>query len=352
MQIFFSCVILAGACTSDNNQTEGMQSDTSYLQPPEVDVIPADLRDMSSSFTVSGTLEAYRRIYIAAQKSGLIEEVSVEEGDRVRAGSVMARIDTREARAELQRAEAVFTNAERAYERIRQLYESESVARAEYESALSAYEIAESEASLWQTRVDFGTIRAPEDAYVIAKLVEQGNSVSVNERLFTIENLSDLVIRVGVSERYISSLSTDDVVSVTFDAHPGRQYEGIIRRIFPRAEVESRLFKAEISVLFEQTDPLTLRPGFLGRVTFKIGPSGPVIAVPSEAVISEDGQQYLFLLNEEELSVTKQRIQTGPERGGWVHVSEGINEGSLVVVSGFDQILAGSEVNYEIVERL
>src|SRR5918996_1022825 len=129
--------------------------------PTPVEIAQAELRTAARSVTVAGTVEPIRTIGINSQLPGALTGVYVEEGDPVRAGQVLARIDSRELEAQLTAAEAELEVARRAAERARRLHEQQIITSAEYERDEAAYRAAQASRDQLRTRVSYATIRSP-----------------------------------------------------------------------------------------------------------------------------------------------------------------------------------------------
>src|SRR5690606_11348853 len=200
---------------------------------PTVEVQPAARGSIARQVTVTGTVDPLRVIGVNAQIAGALTTVNVQEGDLVRQGAVLARVDDREIAAQLAAAEASFQVAEAAYQRAEQLRERKVITLPEYERDRTAYVAARSQVEQLRTRAGYASVAAPVAGVITQKQVETGDIVGNQTPLFTIADISQLVVRVGVSELDVVELQQGDLVAVTLDAMPNRQLNGRIRRVFP-----------------------------------------------------------------------------------------------------------------------
>lgn len=334
--LLFMILILPLACTDEEstNDTESVIS---------VTVAEAETRDLSEAFTVSSEVISYKRVYIASRLSGLIDEVHFEEGDYVQRGDVMAQLDVRQQEVELNRAIATLNEARDVFERTRALFETDAVSRAEFLTARRGLEVAQSDVELLELLIEYGEIRAPMNAVVTARLVEVGNNVSENERMFTIADPDFLVIRPGVSELNLAGLDEGQSVEIHLDVYPDQIFSGTIRRIFPNIDPATRLFTVEVELNQEGEMPI-VRPGYLARVRFAADERRGVISVPSESVVHLDDTSYLFVLNEDENRVTQTEVEVGVQRDGYAEILSGIEEGTKVAAANLDALNDGSLV--------
>jgi RND family efflux transporter MFP subunit len=290
--------------------------------------------------TVTGTVDPLRLIGVNAQMAGALTTVNVQEGDVVRQGTVLARVDDREIAAQLAAAEASFQVAEAAYERAQQLRERKVITLPEYERDRTAYTAAKAQLDQLRTRSGYATVVAPASGVITEKQVETGDIVSNQTPLFTIADISQLVVRLGVSELDVVQLEPGDAVSVTLDALPNRQLAGRIRRIFPVGDPTTRLVPVEV-VLDAQSARLA-RPGFLARVTFDLMTSNNVLLVPVGAVLGGQGAQAVFVV--ENSTAIRRTVSTGLTSQGRIEIVSGLSDGEQVVVTGHNSLRDGMPV--------
>lgn len=294
-----------------------------------VQAIEVHPRDLSRTVQISAPVEAVRTVRLAARTEGILTEVQVEEGDRVSQGQVLARLDVREQQAELARARARLQEKQANFERMEQLQERNFIDAASFEAARAELAVAGSDVELWETRVDFGTVVSLVDGTVVSRYVEPGEAVSRHEPLFSISDLSQLVVRVGVSELDVASLTVGDAVLVQVDAvDRQRPLAGLIRRIFPSAELDSRLITVEIGL--PEAGERGVRPGFLARAQLLVDRRDAVLAVPAGSVAESDGEHFVMVVNGDE-RLERRVIEPGILRGQWREVLSGLDEGERVV---------------------
>jgi RND family efflux transporter MFP subunit len=297
-------------------------------------------RTLDRSVLVAGTVEPLRSIQLAARTDGVVAEVDVEAGDRVRAGQRLARIDVSEQQAELARAEASLREARSNLERLDALRERRFVDAATALSARSAMEVAQSEVDLWRTRVAFGRIEASIDGVVIARLIEPGAAVGRLAPAFELADLDRLVLRVGVSELDAAGIRPGATVEVSVDALDGAVIEAAVRRVFPAADASSRLVTVELDL--PQAHARGVRPGFLARARFGIESRGDVLAVPAAAVGL--GEQSFVMVIGEDGVLERREVGTGVVRGEWREVIAGLEAGERIVATSPLDLAAGDRV--------
>lgn len=334
-----AALLLAGCAGEPEPSRSGGQREARALPVRALSVAPMDL---SRVVTVSNSVEPMRTIRLAARTEGVLTEVLVEAGDRIEAGEVIARIDVREQRAELARARARLHERQASFERYQQLRDRDYVDLASFETARAELEIAATEVELWETRVAFGTVTSSIDGTVVERYVEPGEAIARHAALFSIADLSSLVVRLGLSELDVGNLVVGDAVIIDVDAVGDRNpLSGVIRRIFPAAEADSRLITVEV----ELPDALDqgVKPGFLARARLLVEQRAGALAVPAASVAESNGEFFVMVVNDQG-ELARRPIEPGVIRGPWREVLAGLEPGELVVSANPMEMNAGDRV--------
>lgn len=334
--------------------------------------IPVEARhvvrgDITASYTGTANLETDAEAEVVAKVGGEVVQILVEEGDRVREGQILARLDGDRLRLELERNHANLAKLQQEYQRNRELHERQLVSadafeqlKFEMESLEAAYELAELELS-------YTEIKAPFEGVISERLIKVGNTIAQNTGTFRISALDPLLAYLYVPERQYDKLRAGQLARVRADALPNKLFEARVARISPVVDPGTGTFKVTVEV----SDPSKqLRPGMFARIGIVYDRRQDVVLVPASAVISEGGDESVFVLldgEEAERYVTaiqerRAALRAGDrkdgdedERGGdgeqekppmpevvvkRVDVSKGYAEdGSVEIVSG----LAGDE---------
>jgi membrane fusion protein, multidrug efflux system len=308
--------------------------------PLPVEVVAVEAGSIARSVTVSGVVEPIRTVGVTSQVVGTLLTVLAEEGDVVRRGQPLARVDDREIRAQLDAAEAAHQVSTAAYERARQLRERRVITLPEYERERTAESAARAQLDQIRTRLAYTVIDAPVDGVVTEKRVEAGDLVGPQSRLFTVADIATLVVRVGVSELDVVQIAVGDSALVMLDAFPGRTFPARVRRIFPTADPTTRLVPVEVALSGPQAT--AIRPGFLARVTFAVGAHHNVLLVPAAALVGSGGTPSVFVL--ENGTAVRRTVTTGLTSEGRVQIVAGLVAGDRVVTRGNNMLRDGMGV--------
>ncbi len=330
---------LIGCSAADEADSSRDDGNSFRLPVQATEVRP---RDLSRTVQVSANVEAFRVIRLAAQADGVLSEVNVDAGEQVDNGAVLARIDVREQQAELRRARSRLDERESTLARMQLLEQDGFIDSGSLDTARAERDIAAAEVELWQTRVDFGTVKVRQPGTVLARHIEPGEAVNRHDVLFEIADLSDLVLRVGISELDMGQLQVGDPVQVRVDAMgPDGTLDGEIRRIFPAAEQRSRLVQVEIAL--PDAAEAGIRPGYLARARLDVDRRPDRLAVPAPALADSNGDHYVMLINDDD-ELERRTLEAGVTRNNWREVLSGLEAGDRVVASNPLDLREGTRV--------
>jgi membrane fusion protein (multidrug efflux system) len=305
-----------------------------------VEIAVAELGTAARTVTATGTVEPIRTVTINSQLAGAVRSVAVEEGDVVRAGTPLARIDSRELEAQLASARATLEVAARAAERAETLRRQEIVTVAEYERDQAAHAAARATHDQLRMRIGYASVRSPIAGVVLSKSVEMGDVVATQTEMFTIGDVSSLVVRLPISELDVTALDEGDTVALAMDAVPGRTLPGRIRRIFPSGDPTTRLVPVEVVLTGDAAR--SARPGFLARVEFRLDPRSGVLLVPAGAIVDDAGGSAAFVVSGGQAS--RRPVRRGGIYQGRVEITDGLAAGDTVAVAGITTLRDGASV--------
>jgi len=287
----------------------------------------------------TGTLTARRSVRVFNQEEGRIESLPVFEGEAVRAGQVLVRMDRRLLEAELQKAAAARKQAEADLSRIRTLSKKRITTQERLDHAETAFKVAQAEESLYRTRLDYGEIKAPFDGVVTERFVEPGDIAPRHTHLLTVIDPDTLYTKVAVSELMLPRLREGDAVDVRIDALGEAIWSGRIGRIHPTVDPRTRQAVVEVEL-----DPVPpgARAGQLCRVTLRTAESRRKV-LPFAALRHDREGEYVFVIVDGKAQI--RRVRSGLRLGDRVEALEGIQDGDSVVVRGFLDLSAGKSVS-------
>ncbi|HSQ13192.1 MAG TPA: efflux RND transporter periplasmic adaptor subunit, partial [Candidatus Deferrimicrobium sp.] len=323
----------------------------------EVQLVTASLTSPSQAnavLTASGYVVARRKAAVASKGTGTLVFLGVDEGDRVKKGQIIARLDDSDVAATLQRArenlklaEADLYEAQKNLERLRVLVQKDMIAQADYDIAEARYKrvVAGIESARFgvkeaQVAVDNTRIIAPFDGTVLKKNADVGEIVaplagaaSSKAAVVTIADMSSLEVDADVSEANITKVSPEQGCEITLDAYPQQRYPGYVTKIVPTADRAKATVMVKIK--FKEYDQRVL-PEMSAKITFLAAGATTdsanvkaLLTVPAAAVTSRNGRQVVFQIKDDRAGEVP--VATGQKLGNLIEITNGLKEGDKIV---------------------
>jgi RND family efflux transporter MFP subunit len=320
-----------------------------------------------SVLTASGYVVARRKAAVASKGTGRLVYLGVEEGDQVKKGQVIARLEDddvlaslRRARADLAAAEAELKDARESLNRQKLLLDRALVAQAEYDSAEARYKrvMATIDSARFAVReaevaVDYTKIVAPFDGTVLRKNADVGEimapfagAAGSRAAVVTMADMSSLEVDADVAEANITRVKSDQPCEIRLDAYPEQAYEGQVSKIVPTADRAKATVMVKIR--FKSYDRRVL-PEMSAKVTFlarelaeQKGSNDSLLAVPGVAVAMRNGRQVVYQIKDDR--AVEVPVAIGRPMGTLVEIKQGLKEGDKVISKVDDQIRDGTKV--------
>lgn len=313
------------------------------------------------------SLESNLNSLVASEIAGLVVAYPVKEGDHVKKGRVLARLNQRDlelnldaAKGQLEEAKARRQGAQRNFHRARALFDSKVFSQQQLDD--TRYEF-----NAWQGRVvnltaqikriqydiQRSAIIAPFDGVVIKKRTQVGEWLHVGDPVVELLSLSELEVVADVPEQYYPTLRLGDPASVRFAAFAGRRFPGTISAIIPRANEEARTFPVKVRL---RHGPARLGAGMIAQVELdgvgvSRGGSHLATVVPKDALVRKGTRLLVFLIGQDN-TVKPVPVTTGVGVADWIEVIGSVRPGDRVVTRGNERLRPGQKVRGERVEYL
>jgi multidrug efflux pump subunit AcrA (membrane-fusion protein) len=367
-------------------------------QAPLVEVAPVTQGLVEERILRTGDIAPHAQVTIYSKVQGWVEKINVREGDRVKAGDVLATLDAREAeasvaqaqasleaaaarlkqvkataeeaiRSQMQQARANLELAEADLKRTRDLFEKNFIARQQLDEARTKYNVAKAgddlaqnhvrqrtwendialaEAQVRQARATIDLNRAqlanlvilsPMNGGITRRHVDPGTMVKDTSPILTLMDLGEVKMVVNVIEREFIRLQRGQTVQVTVMAFPNRTFQGRIDIITPALEMQSRTAEIQITI---PNPGYILNPGMFGKVEILLRSDPKATLVPIQALMTGDDRNYVYVLKEGK--VHQRPVQKGMTKDTVVEIAKGVSPGEQVVTAGHEFLRDGIPV--------
>lgn len=300
----------------------------------EADPIPVQVAEVtrgpiSASLAFNSTLETESVVDIYPRINGQVDQLLVEEGDFVKAGTALLKIDDRELRVDAAEAQATLEREQADFTRTEGLFKRGLVNEQEYENDRFALSQAQLRADRAAIRYDYATVVAPFDGVISEREVQVGARVATGTKLFSFVSLQDMVAKVFVPGRYLTSISNDQSAQITSEFLPDRSYAAWVKRISPIIDPASGTFKVTVGV---REPDAAIVPGLFVRASITTEERPDALLIPKRAVVYEGGSQYVFTVRRNR--AMRIALDAGFENQTMIEVRSGLEEGDSVIVLG------------------
>jgi len=333
----------------------------------DVQLATASLSSSSQAnavLTASGYVVAQRKAAVASKATGRLEYLGVVEGDKVKKGQVLGRLEDTDMKASLDQAkanlrlnEADLKDAEQWLARQKTLLEKGVSTQSDYDAAEARYQrtvasigVAKAIVAGAEVALENTLIRAPFDGTVLTKNADVGEmvapmaaSVSSRSAVVTLADMTSLQVEADVSESNIERITLGQPCEITLDAYPETRYEASVAKIVPTADRAKATVM--VKVAFKQYDAKVL-PEMSSKVLFLTKTAETVqaavhsmLTVPLSSVATRNGKKVVFMVrNDQAVAVP---VSTGKDAGALVEITQGISAGDHVITGLTDRIVDG-----------
>lgn len=346
--------IVAAGCGAPSPEATELEK---AAPTPLVAVVEAQLEEWSETVELSVELSPWAAVTVAAEVAGRVVELTVEHGDRVEEGRVLARLDAATAEAELAQAAARRLSAEAALEQARRdLERGRSLAGAggilsddqldRLELAVSTGQASLEEAAaavrVLEQRVDDMSVRAPFAGTVSQRHAELGSWLGRGDPVVRLVDDRRLKARASASQADRVRLDLDAAAELRAEAFPGATFEGRLRYLGAEADAATGTYLVEAAVEAER-DGLRLLPGMRGSMTLVLSTQQDLL-LPRVALV--DGAVFVVEEVDGDLgSAFRRPVESEPIGPGRLRILSGLEAGERVVVQGQHRLADGARVS-------
>jgi membrane fusion protein (multidrug efflux system) len=305
-----------------------------------VDVAPVTSERLVDTIQAVGTTRANEAVTITSKVAGRVADIRFREGDTVRAGAVLLRLDAVEILAERDEAVARQTRARQNYERGVKLREARAVTAVRTEEL--AQELAEAEAAVAQieARLRNYELKAPFSGRLGLRKVSQGALVTPGDEIVTLDDISVVKLDFDVPETALSSVHPGLLVSARSAAYPDVVLEGVVSTINTRIDPATRAVTVRAELANREG---LLRPGMFLTVDLAYGAKEGALLVPEEAIVAVDDGMFVFAVVDGKAE--RRPVELGRRRPGQAEIVSGLSKGEIVVVGGVQKVRPGAPVS-------
>ena len=355
---FVAAILLIIVIAGCNKPNESRGQRETELAKVKVETIVVKREKILDAVTFVGGLEPNRRATLTAKVSGLVEKIYVREGDYVKQGQVLVKIEQEDyltameaAEATLAEAAAYLEQSERDYRRFSELIEKKVISQHRYEEVKTVYMLAQAryqsaQVALKNARIQLANtlIEAPFSGFITARLKDEGERVrgglpGIEASLLEVEDISIVKAAGFLPEIEISTAKTGLNALVRVDALPKKMFTGKVAVVNPRIEPATRTFMVKVEI---PNSDFLLKGNMFARITIVKGYREALI-LPREAVLREEGVWLYHCFVADGERAQRRIIKPIFTPFEYVEIEDGLKEGEQVIIKG-QHLLRGGEV--------
>ena len=329
-----SAVIFLAGCTG---KTETVKTEK---------IIPVKTLIVNGSETMAernyvGTAEESFAISLSFSLTGMVEQVTVSEGQRVSKGQMLAALNSGTAQNAYDVSNSTLQQAQDAYNRLSALHEKGSVTDIQFVEVETGLQQAKSMEAIARKNLDDTKLYAPFAGIIAKRSVEEGANVMPGISLFKLVSIDEIDIKVPIPENEIGNISIGQSATVTIPAVNNAEYIGRVDKKGVEANPISHTYDVRIRIKNPQ---LLLMPGMVGKVSIQSEAEGEQIVVPNRVVrITHDGKHFVWTTDG---STAKRRFVTlGALANDGVVIADGLKAGDHVIVDGYSKVSEGMKIS-------
>ncbi|MGO3128530.1 MAG: efflux RND transporter periplasmic adaptor subunit [Luteimonas sp.] len=333
--ILLSAALGLSACKGGDAQAKPADAAAAPV-PVETEMVAR--RSVAASYVGTAALEVPRGADVVAKTSGIALEVLVEEGDTVRAGQPLVRLDPDRARLAVLQSRATMGKLENSYRRAQQLVSQQMISANDLDQIKFDLDTARAQHQMAELELSYTAVTAPISGVISQRMIRTGNFVQINTPIFSIVDNARIEATLNVPERELRVLKRGQPVRLQVDALPGETFEGVVERVAPIVESRSGTFR--VVTAFPGNE--ALRAGMFGRIHVDYDQRTDALVIPRSALLDEGDETAVYTVRDGK--AVRVPVELGYIDGNLIEIRSGLEEGAPVVTAGKVALREGSAV--------
>lgn len=296
-------------------------------------------KEITREYSVNGSFVASQEIAITSEIQGKIASVTVETGDQVSSGQVLATLNKDVVSAQLETAVFNLSKAEKDLQRNEQLLKTGGVTTQQYEQSRQTAMDAKASLASIKNQMENSTIKAPFDGIITKRYSEKGAFIATGTTLFDLVKINKIRLRIMLTASEIQGVKKGDHVKISIENHPEILAVGTVYTLNVKADASKRY---EVEVEMDNKINQPIKPGMYGTAIFSDLTKKSTLTIPRKAIAGSIKDPEVYIVKGD--SVLLRKISINPYNEKEFAVLEGLNQGDLVVVSGQINLVNGSKI--------
>lgn len=333
--ILTGVISVLSACAS---KTEGVDQKARYVK-----VMQLESNQLGNQLQFNGQVTEKRDVNVAFKVGGQVLELLVDEGDYVKEGQIIARIEKRDYKVQLQSAKAQYNQVEGEYARYKELFQKNKLPANTLEKLEAGYMGAKSQYEAAVNALNDTELKAPFSGYVYKRNIHKFENVGPGQSIISLLDVSELEVHFSLSEKQVAQAK--DFKKITCDiANAGAT--GVDAELLSVNEKANGSDMYDVRLLLAKEQRLKLRPGMSAKVNVQLSDEGGShTLVPVESVFNLGDASYVWVYNPGNSQVNKQQVQISKlVNNGYISINGNLKGNEMIVVAGVHSLHENEEV--------
>ncbi len=298
-----------------------------------------------------GRAKAVDEINLAFDVRGKLNKRPVNVGDNITEGQLIASLDPRDFRSDVEEKRAAYQNARANFKRAKELIEKDFISRVEYDRLNAATRMTRAELDRAVKALSDSELKAPFSGYISELFVENFQAVQAKQKVARLVNIAQIEMIINIPESMISLVPYAQDIKIIFDTFPDREISALVKEVGTEASATTRTYP--VTLIIEQPEGIKILPGMAGNASTRMAKDAPQrtiqnkgIQLPVSAIYSpaDDKKSYVWLINEQSGAVHRQVVTLGKMTSTGVVITDGLKSGEWVATAGVHYLREGQKV--------
>lgn len=342
--IIYFCLFISSLTTiiSCNNGENNKQSASQKSSFP-VEAYKVTAQPFNNELVTTASLMANEQVTLTAPLPGQVMEIYFKEGEKIKKGERIIRIDDRQWKAQLTGVRAELDAAKKDYKRKKELLNIEGASQEEVDKAFATIQTLKSQLQQLQINIDLATVSAPFSGQLGMRNFSKGSFLKQGDNITTLTDVNPLKVNFELAQTHLKNIEERNSVQVLTD---GDTLEATIYAINPL--INEQTGTVSIRALLKQPEDKVIMPGVFAEVLIATNFVKEALLIPTQAVVPSLNEQTVYVYKSGK--AVRKTVKTGNRTANMVHIIKGLTNGDTLITTGLLQIKEGMDLELQSVK--
>ncbi|HYF32206.1 MAG TPA: efflux RND transporter periplasmic adaptor subunit [Chitinophagaceae bacterium] len=328
--LLLSLAVLIQACGGRANDKKPMPDANAI----PVKLLPINAQTNAGAIHVAGLVATENEARLSFKIGGIIDNIYVKEGEKVKKGQLLATLKSTEIAAQVQQVQLSLEKAERDYRRLSNLYQDSVATLEQLQNAKTGVDIAKQNLQQVAFNQQYAKIYAPSDGFIVRKAGNAGELASAGSPVLlmnAVSGSSKWILKAGVADKEWSAIETGNTATVQFDAFPGKTFPAVVSKKALAADPVSGSFELQLQIDFGKEQPAA---GMFGSASITPARQTTGYSIPYEALLEANGKKGFVFVSDDRKTVKKVEVTISGISNNVAYIQDGLQGHSFIVTAG------------------